>query len=114
MSPTRSPSVHRVLMVDDERALLDGFRIAFKRAGRPVATSETFEDARKRLLEEKFDVTGEDFPHPTDDGVRQTAINLRFINSDVSAPFLLANHSSDLSDSLALFLGGCRRDLILM
>ena len=56
MSPTRSPSVRRVLMVDDERALLDGFRIAFKRAGRPVATSETFEDARKRLLEEKFDV----------------------------------------------------------
>ena len=56
MSPTRSPSVRRVLMVDDEPALLDGFRIAFKRAGWPVATSGSFEDARKKLLEEKFDV----------------------------------------------------------
>ncbi len=56
MSTTRSPSVRRVLMVDDEPALLDGFRIAFKRAGWPVATSGSFEEARKKLLEEKFDV----------------------------------------------------------
>ncbi len=43
-------------MVDDEPSLLDGFRIAFDRAGRPVVTSDSFEDARKKLLEEQFDV----------------------------------------------------------
>ena len=43
-------------MVDDEPTLLDGFRIAFNRAGRPIATSGSFEDARKRLLEERFDL----------------------------------------------------------
>src|ERR671913_2489134 len=56
MAATRSTDARRVLMVDDEPALLDGFRIAFTRAGRPVVTSDSFEDARKKLLDEKFDI----------------------------------------------------------
>ncbi len=43
-------------MVDDEPSLLDGFRFAFSRARRPIVTSDSFEDARKQLLEEKFDI----------------------------------------------------------
>lgn len=56
MSDTRSTTKPRVLMVDDEPALLDGFRIAFNRAGWPIVTSGSFEDARKKLLAEKFDI----------------------------------------------------------
>jgi len=56
MSATRSADTRRVLMVDDEPSLLDGFRIAFTRAGRPVETSDSLEDARKKLLEAKFDI----------------------------------------------------------
>ena len=56
MPDIRSTEKPRVLMVDDEPALLDGFRIAFTRAGRPIVTSGSFEEARKKLLAEKFDV----------------------------------------------------------
>ena len=56
MPQTRSTDIPRVLMVDDEPALLDGFRIAFNRAGRPIATSGSFEEARKKLLAEPFDI----------------------------------------------------------
>ena len=56
MSATRPAETRRVLMVDDEPSLLDGFRTAFTRAGRPVETSDSFEDARKKLIETKFDV----------------------------------------------------------
>ena len=56
MPDTRSAAPRRVLMVDDEPPLLDGFRTAFTRAGRPIVTSGSFEDARKKLLEETFDV----------------------------------------------------------
>jgi DNA-binding NtrC family response regulator len=43
-------------MVDDEPSLLDGFRIAFNRAGRPIVTSGSFEEARRKVLEDKFDI----------------------------------------------------------
>jgi len=56
MSSNPSAHTRRVLMVDDEPSLLEGFRIAFTRAGWPVATSVSFEDARKKLLDEPFDV----------------------------------------------------------
>ena len=47
---------HRVLIVDDERALLDAMKTAFERAGLEVAACRTFEEARERLLNEHFDV----------------------------------------------------------
>ena len=47
---------HRVLVVDDERALLDAMKVAFERAGRDVVACRTFEDARDKLLTEQFDV----------------------------------------------------------
>lgn len=56
MSATRSADTRRVLMVDDEPSLLEGFRIAFSRADRPVETSDSFEGARKKLIEERFDI----------------------------------------------------------
>jgi DNA-binding response OmpR family regulator len=54
-----SPSAHhrqRVLIVDDERALLDAMKTAFERAGREVVARRTFEEARDSLLTESFDV----------------------------------------------------------
>jgi DNA-binding response OmpR family regulator len=46
----------RVLVVDDEPALLEALKIAFTRAGRVVVSCRTFEDARAQLLSEPFDV----------------------------------------------------------
>lgn len=44
----------RVLIVDDQLALLEGLEIAFERAGQEVVACRTFEDARNRLLTEDF------------------------------------------------------------
>jgi DNA-binding response OmpR family regulator len=44
----------RVLLVDDQAALLEGMTSAFERAGRNVVASRTFEEARNRLLTENF------------------------------------------------------------
>ena len=46
----------RVLVVDDEPALLEAVRIALDRAGCVVTASRTYEDARERLLADSFDV----------------------------------------------------------
>ena len=46
---------HRVLLVDDEPALLDAMRQAFEGAGRDVVACRSFEEARSRLLSEDFD-----------------------------------------------------------
>ena len=45
----------RVLIVDDEPALLDAVRYAFERAGLEVVACRSFEDARARILSEDFD-----------------------------------------------------------
>ena len=45
----------RVLVVDDEPALLDAVRYAFERAGLEVVACRSFEDARARILAEDFD-----------------------------------------------------------
>ena len=45
----------RVLVVDDEPALLDAVRYAFERAGLQVVACRSFEDARTRILSEDFD-----------------------------------------------------------
>lgn len=45
----------RVLIVDDEPALLEGMRLSFENAGRHVVACRSFEDARGRLLAEDFD-----------------------------------------------------------
>jgi DNA-binding response OmpR family regulator len=44
----------RVLLVDDEPRLLEAMKMAFEAAGRDVAACRTFEEARNRLLGEKF------------------------------------------------------------
>ena len=51
LSPTQ-----RVLIVDDEPALLDALRTALSRAGCDVTACRTFEDAREQLLMDDFDV----------------------------------------------------------
>jgi len=45
----------RILVVDDEPALLDAIKIAFERAGHEVVACRSFEDARTRVLSERFD-----------------------------------------------------------
>ena len=50
-----STQAQRVLIVDDEPALLDALRSALKRAGHDVVACRTFEDAREQLLMEEFD-----------------------------------------------------------
>jgi DNA-binding response OmpR family regulator len=45
----------RVLVVDDEPALLDAVKYAFERAGLEVVACRSFEDARARILDEEFD-----------------------------------------------------------
>jgi DNA-binding response OmpR family regulator len=45
----------RVLVVDDEPALLDAVKYAFERAGLEVVACRSFEDARARILAEDFD-----------------------------------------------------------
>ena len=47
---------HRVLIVDDEPALLDALKIALERGDCDVTACRTFEDARQRLLSEHFEV----------------------------------------------------------
>lgn len=47
---------HRVLIVDDEPALLDALKIALERGDCDVTACRTFEDARQQLLSEDFDV----------------------------------------------------------
>jgi DNA-binding response OmpR family regulator len=45
----------RVLVVDDEPALLDAVKYAFERVGHQVVACRSFEDARTRMLSEHFD-----------------------------------------------------------
>jgi two-component system response regulator YesN len=45
-----------VLIVDDDPAVLEGFRTGFEMERTPVVTSSAFHDARRRLLEGDFDV----------------------------------------------------------
>lgn len=47
---------HRVLIVDDEPALLDALKIALERGECDVTACRTFEEARQQLLSESFDV----------------------------------------------------------
>ena len=56
--PSSSPpsQTQRVLIVDDEPALLDALRTALRRAGCDVTACRTFEDAREQLLTDDFDV----------------------------------------------------------
>lgn len=53
---TTSDRPQRVLIVDDEPALLEAMEIAFARVGRELVACSTFADARQRLLTEHFDV----------------------------------------------------------
>jgi two-component system, NtrC family, response regulator PilR len=55
-SPLPPAPPQRVLIVDDEPALLDALRLALERAGREVVACRTFEDAREQLLTQAFDV----------------------------------------------------------
>jgi DNA-binding response OmpR family regulator len=55
-SPSSDSQTHRVLIVDDEPALLDALRTALRRAGCDVTACRTFEDAREQLLTVDFDV----------------------------------------------------------
>jgi two-component system response regulator PilR (NtrC family) len=55
-SPSSDSQTHRVLIVDDEPALLDALRTALRRAGCDVTACRTFEDAREQLLTDDFDV----------------------------------------------------------
>ena len=55
-SPPPSTRVQRVLIVDDEPALLDALRIALEHAGHDVVACRTFEDARAQLMSDGFDV----------------------------------------------------------
>lgn len=45
----------RILVVDDEPALLDAVEHAFERAGHDVVACRSFEDARSKILSERFD-----------------------------------------------------------
>src|SRR5687767_4858520 len=51
--PVRS---HRVLVVDDDASLLDAIEAAFREAGEEVVASRSFEEARRILREQAFDV----------------------------------------------------------
>ena len=55
-SPLPPAPPQRVLIVDDEPALLDALRLALERAGREVVACRTFEDACEQLLTKAFDV----------------------------------------------------------
>jgi DNA-binding response OmpR family regulator len=50
------PDRRHVLLVDDDPAILDTLLSAFELAGLKVDASRTFEEARARLLTERFDV----------------------------------------------------------
>ena len=57
MAPESVPRARqRLLIVDDDRSLLNAMNSAFLAAGREVVASSTFEDARDRLRTESFDV----------------------------------------------------------
>jgi DNA-binding NtrC family response regulator len=60
MHSSRPAPPQRVLIVDDDPAVLDGLKAGFEQAGKPVVTSAGFHDARRRLLEEHFDVLATD------------------------------------------------------
>lgn len=51
----REPT-QRILIVDDDESLLNVVSQAFQRTGRDVVSCSTFEAARKKLREERFDV----------------------------------------------------------
>ena len=51
-----SPVRLRVFVVDDEPALAESLRLGLQNYGHDVEMSRSFEDARRRLLAETFDV----------------------------------------------------------
>lgn len=55
-SDTRASRLERILIVDDERAILEGMTIALAGDAREVVACQTFDEARQKLLAEKFDV----------------------------------------------------------
>lgn len=56
MDSKPSSRSHRVLVVDDDASLLDAIEAAFREAGEEVVASRSFEDARRILREQSFDV----------------------------------------------------------
>lgn len=54
--PAMNELPQRILLVDDEPGLLEALRVALERAGREVVACRTFDDAREKLLTERFDV----------------------------------------------------------
>ena len=55
-SDTASDKKRRVFVVDDEPALAESLRLGLQNHGHDVEMSRSFEDARRRLLDEDFDV----------------------------------------------------------
>lgn len=55
-TPPHAAQRHRVIIVDDEPALLDALKLALERGDCEVTACRTFEDARQKLLKEPFDV----------------------------------------------------------
>lgn len=53
---TNTSARHRVLIVDDEPALLEALKIALERGQCDVTACRTFEEARQHLLTKHFDV----------------------------------------------------------
>ncbi len=55
-SDARASRLERILIVDDEPAILDGMASALSGEAREVVACRTFDEARQKLLAEKFDV----------------------------------------------------------
>ena len=77
-----TPHVQRVLVVEDEPALLDGMTAALELGGRQVVGCRTFEDARHRLLTEDFDILVTDVRLGAYNGI-QLAVIARNKNADI-------------------------------
>ena len=59
----------RILLVDDEPDLLELLALTLQRMGLDTATALTVEDARRRLLSERFDLCLSDMRLPDGDGL---------------------------------------------
>ena len=59
-SPFGHTETRRALIVDDDPAVLEGLRTGFELEQEGVVTSSAFHEARRRLLEEDFDVLATD------------------------------------------------------
>ena len=73
---------HRVLIVDDEPALLDALKMALERGNCDVTACRTFEEARQKLLTERFDVLVTDVRLGAFNGI-QLAVVARDRNPDM-------------------------------